>query len=252
MDNNFTTTELLIQFIDGELNENQADAVKKSISGNELVKEEFLKLRLSKDAIKSYGLKNRTASIHKEMMEELKQTNTPKKGVVKKMIWYTARIAAIAIIAFGSVKMYQYATVSPEKLFVESYTDFNIRESRGQISSAIENAYKDGYMDKVIQLFNTTQTFEVKDYFFAGNALLRQQQPAKAAAAFVTLQQKNEAGGTNYFEEDADYYLALSYLANKEPTKALPLFEKIHADKNSAYHHKVSAWFLFKLNHLVP
>jgi tetratricopeptide (TPR) repeat protein len=203
--------------------------------------------------IKIYGLENKVSSIHKEMMEELKQNSTPQTaGIVRKMIRYTARIAAIVILVLGSVEVYQYLTVSPEKLFSENYAAFNLHESRGQSNTAIEDAFKNANMSSVIEQFNTTKTPEAKDYFFAGNAFLSQHQPAKAADAFLNLQQKNKTDNTHFFEEDVDYYLALSYLGNNEPAKAIPLFEKIHEDKNNPYHEKISSWFLFKVKHLVP
>jgi hypothetical protein len=39
---------------------------------------------------------------------------------------------------------------------------------------------------------------------------------------------KNE-NKNRFFQEDAEYYLAMSYL-NKESNKAMPIFEKIYAD----------------------
>lgn len=253
MNNNFTITELLIQYLDGDLEEGQLNAIKKSIEDNADVREELQQLSLAKDAIKSYGLKNKVSFIHKEMMEELKQNNTSNTGgVVRKMIQYTARIAAIVILVLGSVEAYQYLTLSSKKLFNETYTAFNLHESRGQINSEIEDAFKNANMNMVIEQFNSAKIPDTKDYFFAGHAFLSQHQPAKAIDAFITLQQKNKTDNTHYFEEDIDYYLALSYLANNEPAKAIPLFEKIHSDKNNPYHQKVSSWFLIKVKHLIP
>lgn len=252
MNNNFTTTELLIQYLDGDLEGEQLEAIKKSIEEDASVREELEQLSLAKDTIKNYGLKNKVSFIHKEMMGELKQNNSTKKGFVRNMILYTARIAAIVILVLGSVELYQFLTVSPEKLFNENYTAFNLHESRGQSNSPLEDAFRNANMNKVIEQFSTLKNPESKDYFLAGNAFLSQHQPAKAIEAFLALQQKNKTDNTHFFEEDVEYFLALSYLGNNEPAKAAPLFEKIHADENNLYHQKVSNWFLLKVKHLIP
>ena len=102
-------------------------------------------------------------------------------------------------------------------------------------------------MDSVIQLFSGLKNPQASDYFLAGNAFLSRHQPVKAIESFLTLEQINSNSSSPSFEEDTEYYLALSYLDNQEPGKALPLLEKIHADPNHPYHKKVSTWFLLKV-----
>lgn len=56
--------------------------------------------------------------------------------------------------------------------------------------------------------------------------------------------QKNEQSKTDYFEDDNEYYLAMSYLNNQQPDKAMPIFEKIYTDSDNPYDSNVSDWFL--------
>jgi tetratricopeptide (TPR) repeat protein len=246
MNKNYTTTELLIQFIDGELEGEQRDAVKKSIEEDDSIREEFERLQLPKDAVKRYGLKIKIGHIHQEMMDELKEGNTSKTGIVRMMVKYTLRIAAIAILVTGSFSLYQYFTTSPEKLFDESFTAFPLHANRGVSTSTVEDAYKKEDMKKVIQLFDLLKDPTPEDYFLAGNAFLSTHQPAKAIAAFEALQQKNKINNEHFFEEDAEYYLSLGYLANNETEKAIPILEKINKDSSHPYHKKVTDWFLRK------
>jgi hypothetical protein len=250
MNENFTTTELLVQYLDGELKGDQLDAVKKSIEKNNATREELEKLRLAKEAIKSYGLKNKISSIHSEMMHKLNKNTVPKTGTVKNIFQYSMRIAAGVAIVIGLSVSYQYFTASPEKLFNENFEAFNLHETRGTVASPLEDIYKKENMQAVIQQFNTLNDPMPLDCFLAGNAFLTTRQPGKAIEAFMLLQLKNKTNNTHYFEEDTQYYLALSYLINNEPGSALPLFEKIHADKNHPYHKKISNWFLSKLHRL--
>jgi hypothetical protein len=250
MSENFTNSELLLQYLDGELQGDQLYAIKKSIDENPSISEELEKLQMAKEAFKSYALKNKIGSIHIEMMQEFKRKGTFKTGITRKLFPQSLRIAAIIIILVGVPVLYQYFTATPEILFSENFHPFALHETRGKSGSSLEKAYKNERMDAVIQEFNQLQDPQPEDFFLAGNAFLRSQQPAKAIQAFVELQVRNKIENKQYFEEDAEYYLALSYLDNNEPVKALPIFEKIHADENHQYNKKVSFWFLRKVRRL--
>ena len=99
-------------------------------------------------------------------------------------------------------------------------------------------------MDSVIGEFNSLTAPQPEEYLLAGIAFLENNQPAKAIETFKTMIQKNTDSKTDFFQDDAEYYLAMSYLSNKEPEKAMPIFQKIQADENNPYYTNVSSWFL--------
>jgi bacterioferritin (cytochrome b1) len=72
-------------------------------------------------------------------------------------------------------------------------------------------------------------------------------QPQKAIETFKTMIQKNLESNSDFFQEDAEYYPAMSYIDNQEPEKAMPIFEKIQADKENRYNSIVSEWFMFEM-----
>lgn len=248
MNENFTDTEMLIRYLDGELVTEQAAALQKRISNDTTLREELERLSLAKEAILSYGLKNKISTIHTQMMQELKTTPAPQTGIVRTLVRYSMRIAAAAVLLIGGYGVYQYFTASPQKLFNESFQAFNLHETRGATTSALEPDFKKGNMLAVIQKSDTLKTAQTQDYFFAGNAYLSLHQPFKAMQAFNQVLLQNKLNNTHYFEDDATWYLALSYLANEEPLKAIPLFEQIYADVNHPYHKYISKWYLIKLH----
>ena len=81
----------------------------------------------------------------------------------------------------------------------------------------------------------------------ASIAYLEKNQPAKAIETFKTMIQKNLDSKTDYFEDDAEYYLAMSYLSNQESEKAMPIFERINANPDHTYNNNVSEWFLLNV-----
>jgi hypothetical protein len=258
MNENSTNTELLIKYLDGELTGEELESVKKSIEEQALVRQEFENLRMAKEAIKSYGLQSRIRTIHSGMMQEIKEsggmkaitgnqsTAGAKSGVIRMISQYGLRVAAVLIVLFGISSAYRYYTVTPEKLFMEKFEVFDLRETRSA-GSSMEELYKSGNMVALVRQYDTIHFPKPEDCFLAGNAFLVTHQPAKAIAAFTALQQINATGHTHFFDEDAEYFLALSYLANREPQKAIPLFEKIHEDQNNPYHQQVGTWFLTKV-----
>jgi pentatricopeptide repeat protein len=60
----------------------------------------------------------------------------------------------------------------------------------------------------------------------SGIAFLEKNQPEKAIETFKEMIQKNVNSKTGFFEQDAEYFLAMSYLDNHEPGKGIPIFEE--------------------------
>ena len=247
MNENSTHTDLLIQYLDGELQGEQLSAIKKDLQENPSSREELENLRLAKEAARSYGLKTRIGSIHTEMMYELKKPGVPKSKVIALISQYGLRVAAVLIILFGVSALYQYITATPEKLFNENFHAFDLHTTRGSSVTSLEDLYEKGDMTGLIRQFTNMKSPGAKDYFLAGNAYLSTHQPALAIEAFLSLEQLNKSINTHFFEEDAEYYLALSYLADHETSKALIIFQKIHANPDHPYHAAVSSWFLSKV-----
>jgi tetratricopeptide (TPR) repeat protein len=251
MNENSTNTELLIQYLDGELQGEDFETLNKNLANDQSLREEFENLKLAKEAMRSYGLKIKVGAIHGDMMRELKGNKEPRAKVIKMIIQYGIRVAVVLTMLVGISALYQYLTTSPEKLFSENYRPYIIHTMRGVPgSSVLSEKYKMGNMDSVIMEFKSLRSPQPEDYILAGIAFLEDKQPAKAIETFQTLIQENTNSKTDYFEDDAEYYLAMSYLSNQEPEKGLPFFEKIQADSQNPYNSKVSEWFLLKLKSL--
>jgi tetratricopeptide (TPR) repeat protein len=150
------------------------------------------------------------------------------------------------VLGLSAIYLYQRAT--PQKLFSEYYHPYERRWLRGPSDeSALKNAYSSGKMDSVIMAFESSKTAVPEEYLLAGIAFLEKNQPDKAIDVFKLLIQKNTDEKSDFFEQDAEYYLAMGYLSNLEPEKAMPIFEKIQADHDNPYNSEVSEWFLLNV-----
>jgi tetratricopeptide (TPR) repeat protein len=248
MNPNYTNTELLTKYLEGELDDAASKKLELRINEDNSLKEELDNLKISLEVIKSFGLHEKVGSVHAEMMKELKDTPMHKSGVANRFIRNALRVAATVIILLGVASVYEYLTLSSNSLFKNNFQEYTLHENRGNNNETmIDQEYKLSHFSKATELFSAEQSKTLHDYFIAGNAYLQLNNPADAIKCFLSVQQINELQHTHIYQDDTQYYLAMSYLENKEPAKAIPLFEKIHADGNHLYHSKVTWWFLKRL-----
>jgi tetratricopeptide (TPR) repeat protein len=173
---------------------------------------------------------------------------------MKELITYSNRLtkilygAAVFCLLLGAFAGYLYQKATPQKLFSENYRPYERQILRGESKySSLKDNYSNGDMDSVILEFNSSKSLVPEDYLLAGIAFLEKKQPQKAIATFRQMIQNNLDTKSDFFEEDAEYYLAMSYLDNQEPEKAMPYFEKIQADKDNRYHDTIDEWFMLKM-----
>ncbi len=149
------------------------------------------------------------------------------------------------VVTAGFCTLYIYIKAAPGKLFSENYHHYDRHVLRGGESySALAEHYSSGKMDSVIWDFKNLNAPVPEEYLLAGIAYLEKNQPEKAIETFKTLIAKNQNSKTDFFEDDAEYYLAMSYLDNQESEKALPIFEKIKADPENRHYPDVDEIFL--------
>ena len=251
MNDNSTNTDLLIQYLDGELEGEALTSIREKIAASHQLAAELESLRLAKESVKTYGLKKNIAGIHTEMMKELSAAPVPHRIGIRRMLQYTTRIAAMLAIVLGTMVLYQYFSATPQQLFRNNYETFQLHETRGgNTASVLEDPFKKGDMAVVIAAFKKIDNPQPEDYFLNGIAALNLNHAPDAIHSFLALQQNNKVNDVHFFEEDAQYYLGLAYLQNNEPGKALPLFEHIHADQAHTYHRKINSWFMLKLKRM--
>jgi tetratricopeptide (TPR) repeat protein len=251
MNPDFTHTELLTRYLDGELEGAPLQALELRMREDESLRQELETLQLSVQAIRSYGLSQKVGSVHAEMMKELKEEHGSRVVKMGRLLKNTLRMAASVIVIAGCLLLYKYITVSTQSLFQDNFHGYTLGENRGATAgSPLDGAYKSGDFSRVTSIFRQTEHRTARDYFIAGNAYLQQGNPKEAVNCFLSVSALNKEQQTHLYEDDAEYYLGMSYLQLNDPRKAIPVFEKIHADKDHLYHSRVSGWFIRNLHWL--
>jgi tetratricopeptide (TPR) repeat protein len=210
------------------------------------IQQELNNLRLAKDAIKVYGVKNKVAALHNEMMQEMGTNKVPKKGIVRSIVRRGMQIAASLFIVVVGVAVYQYSTVSSDKLFDANYLPYTVGVSRSVADvDVMEKSFQANNYADVLKQFVALSISNQKQNFLAGQSYY-----ANAIVCFNKVLALNTAENKNIFKDDTEYYLALSYLKNNDFAMANEMFKSIYANKNHLYNDKISQKFMLQLKML--
>ncbi len=245
MGNNEEQTEKLINFIDGHLNENDKRSLNDELKSNKNLQNEFDSLLLAKKVIENYGLKQNVANIHNEMMQEFNPVikKIALKNNIKLIIKAGLQIAAGLIFILFCYGAYQYTTVSSDTLFNKNYVKYEVSFTRGDEIKQTEKLFINADYDGVINFVKSSKQPSATDLFYAAQAYLQKNQSALAINNFKTALKSQDFK----LKEDAEYYLALSYLKNNNIKESEKIFKQIKNDHNHLYHDQVSNLTLIKL-----
>ena len=173
---------------------------------------------------------------------------------MKEMIAYSHRLTRILYTAAAFSLMltvcasYLYQKATPQRLFSDYYKHYDRHIMRGSVGvSALKDAYSDSDENAVIRDFKASPSPVPEDYLLAGIAYIEIKQPGKAIETLKTLIQINKTSNSDFFEDDAEYYLAMAYLDNQEPEKAMPIFTKIQGNPENSYNSYIDEWFMLKI-----
>jgi tetratricopeptide (TPR) repeat protein len=163
----------------------------------------------------------------------------PAVPVIRRRMSPVLQIAAALIVVVVSAGVIKVANTRPEGVFDQNYSDYQLSVTRGaDVSDALEQAYRGRNWAAVYSTFAATHAKTQKDYFLTAMAHMQQKEYYEAISLLKTLIGYNQ-GKEPYFEDEAEYYLAMNYLATGQAAPAVELFDKIKSDPRHVYHSRV-------------
>ena len=237
--------ELLIRYLDGDITGEEKSAIEARLRTDGSLQTQLTNLQVAAQAIRHFGTTQQVAFAHAQMMHELKSQKL-KSVSISKALRYTMAVAASIIVLFIGVRFYLSAQLSPEKIYEESFVDFTVSGTRGGsvTISEIESSYRKKDYQAVTGAVRSTRLY-AKDSLLIGLSYLHTNRPEKAIGFFQTL-----AFSSNDFQQDAEFYLSLSYVKNKMYEKAFPLMQKIVNNPAHLYHAQLTDGTLNKVKKL--
>ena len=246
MDDLLHNEDLLIRYLDGELSGDEKAALEARLQTDQRLHEQLTRLRIAIQAVKHLGTTRQVANIHGQMMHELKSGKKARPVPFNKVIRYTMAAAASILVLVIGIRIYQASQITPGKLYDEAFVEFNSSDTRGSgdMSSEIEKNYRQKKYSVVINSVRSLN-MDARDSLLMGLSYLHEDRMSQAIGLFQRL-----AASSNEFQPDAEFYLSLSYLKNKDYNKALPLMEKIVSDPVHLYHKQFDKDFVEKVKAL--
>lgn len=231
--------DLLQQYADNELSASQKSEVDASLNNDPQLRNELTAVIASSEAVRYCGISLLVGEIQQEYLATRQKTAKP--AVVRNIMAPMLRVAASIIVLVAAFGVYKYSTVDTQSVSAAYYMPYELNRVRGEANAnALENAYNNKDWNAVINLAGQSNNAGSKELFLTGSAYLELNQPAKAASAFEQLIALNQQTQTDYFKDEAEYYLAVSYLRNHQPAKAIPVIKKIRANEAHLYHDKAN------------
>jgi hypothetical protein len=230
--------ETLVRYMDGELTSEEKAAVEQYLT-DAGARSAYEDLLLAKQAVQTAGLRMHVSSIHQSMMREMK-TPVRKISSFKKVARYTIAVAASLLLIAGGYLAYSFYTLSPNGVFSANYQPYELTIVRdGQAAlSPVENAYREKNYTAAAKLgASSTGT---KEMFLAAMADIELKKNTAAINLLKKVLAADQSNHSTIVKDEAEYYLALAYLRNKDYDFALELLRSIRDNPDHIYNSKVS------------
>lgn len=236
----------LIDHLDDSLSGKGSPEMEQRINDDPDMAQEWLHIRQAVEAVQHTALYEQVAAVKEAWrIQQAEQQGTvtgdAKPTVVRSIYRNVMRAVACILILAGGVAVFKYTTTSSSGLYRKYYTSYTLNTSRGGgAQDVMEDAYNNKNWPAVITLFNTSKEKSNKSYFLTGMADLELKKYDDAIDKFQQVIAANVQSGSDYFQDEAEYYLAMSWLARNDVNEALIILEKIKANKGHLYYEKVT------------
>ena len=211
-----TSNEILIDYLDGQLNPESYASVESRIQTDKTVANELEYLKLAIDTVQQGSIRDKVSTIRKSFEINSTSTAKPHVAIVRNMYRTGLRIAAVFILFIGLTVLYKYISVSSQVLYERA------------------DAFRNQNWKEVIAVHAAEINPSNKSNFLAAIAEMQQSHFPEAVRFFESV--LNSKSGDKSYKEEAEYYISLAYLMNHQENKAIQMLGKIKADPNHTYY----------------
>ena len=228
-----TDNEILVDYLDGNLNASEIATLETRLKQDMVLAEEWKYLRAAKELVVLNEIRSRVS----ELSEQYRGNEQRPGAVIRTMFRNTLRVAAALLLIAGIAAMYKYLTVSDRTIYNKQFNPYEIQIQRGESpASAVTRAYQEKDWKKTIRNYESETVKSNKSRFLAGMA----QMELENFTAAISLFNQNLATDQADFREESEYYLSLAYLMNGQESNAMAIWSKIRSDSTHAYYPVVS------------
>lgn len=237
--------QILIDYLDNRLEGADRLEAEQLIRANAAAAQEMEALQFSVELIREAAVLDQVQEVRKTFHATAKVVTLQKKengAVVRSFSKNALRIAAMVLVLLGAASVYKYSVTSTSSVYEQNFASFELATSRGSNNDGeLEKAYRNKNWTAVESIVAGQKDRTQKSWFLAGMAEMELKNYEKAIVSFDTVLQLNQKNTEPYFQDEAEYYLALSHLGAKQPEQAVAILKKIRSDKDHLFYKKASA-----------
>jgi tetratricopeptide (TPR) repeat protein len=224
--------DIVDRYLEGSLSEQERTAFEERLLQDEVLRQQVDDMKLMRASI--------MRASRKAALENLKALENALPLVEKKglTLWTNIWLQAAAVLLIGLITYALWpASVDEQELLAthfEVYPNVIMPTVRGEIpnDSTLKalafRAYDQKQFDEAGQLFNRIDSKDVNILFYLGNCYIATNQPDKALPLFESV-----LNDYNVFDEQAEWYIVISYLKLENRQKAKEVLKKIVASESS-------------------
>jgi tetratricopeptide (TPR) repeat protein len=242
----------MVLYLDGALSGADKKVMEELMAADPALKAEFESLQQTRAAVRYYGLKQKVGSLHNRMMKEM-QSPVKRMSPGKKFLRYSLATAASLVLLVGAYLAYNFFTLSPDKVFSANYSSFELstlRDGDNADPTAVEKAFRELNYKEVLRIHDAGEDLTPKGEFLCGIAALELKDDTKAIKCFKEVLDAGVKTGQPVLVDEAEYYLSLGYIRNKDYDFALPILLKIKNEPEHKYNRAVSSRLIRKVKML--
>lgn len=229
--------EILVDHLDKTIQGESLPEAEALLANDNEAREDFQYLQTAVEAVKHTALHARVAAISTEMQHAavVPMRQTEARTITRNIL----RAAAVLFLLLGSVTVYKLVTVSSDNLYQKHYTSYTLNTARSEeATSPLEQAYRNNNWREVSAQYEAIVSKTNKDHFLGAMAAMELKQYPQAIERFNEVLNNNARTGDNYFQDEAEYYLALAYIADDKASAAAPLLKRISVEEGHLYQQK--------------
>ena len=166
--------------------------------------------------------------------------------------WWS--VAAVLIIAPLLAFVFVYTTNSSDRLYATQYQTYRINvdrsASQGTTASLVQ-LYQQGRYNDVVKEYQTLNDKGTREKMITAFAYMELQQYDSAVPLLDAVIRTNVLTGERLYQDEAEYYLALSLLKTNQLQHAYQVFDKIYVDDEHTFNGRVDKWFMLRLKWLL-
>lgn len=259
MTNNTQIESVLDELLKNKLTKTEAKALleKENIQGADA---EIELHYASAKAIQRYMILKQVQDVHSAFIKASTKAGTiipaakkaPKVIPIKPVKWLMGIAASLFVFA-AAWFTYQYSTTNSSKLYSEMYQPYNVNTDRGIGDIAKHNMVKEfqaGDYPAVIKTYESLTTSNSREKFLAGYAYHETANFNRAIELLRQLLISNRETKQRLYNDEAEFYLGLSFLKIKDAASAKTIFETIRKNPDHTFYERVSKWTMTRLNWL--